>query len=246
MQKGKLLTNMGKLERIDKIIASQGRYSRSEVRKLVAKQKIYLDGEPVRDPGTKADPESSLISVDGEAVSVKKNVYLMLNKPAGYVSATEDKNQPVVLELVPAEFSGRELFPMGRLDKDTTGLMVISDDGVMAHNILSPKKHVKKVYDVELDVPATDEMVRRFAEGIELNDGVCKAAGMEITGEKAARVTLSEGRYHQIKRMFGCCGAKVVRLHRVAMGNLWLPEELLPGECRELTERELRLLQERG
>ena len=235
---------MAKLERIDKIIASQGKYSRSEVRKLAAKGKIYVDGILVKDPGTKADPENSRISIEGEAVSVKKNIYLVLNKPAGYVSATEDKNQAVVLELVPEEFSGRELFPMGRLDKDTTGLMVITDDGVMAHNILSPKKHVKKVYEVELDIKATDEMVRRFSEGIELSDGVCKAADMEITGENSARVTLSEGRYHQIKRMFGCCGAKVTKLHRVSIGDLKLPADLMPGECRELTENELCLLQE--
>ncbi len=236
---------MGKLERIDKIIASQGRFSRSEVRKLASKGKIYVDGTMIKDPGTKTDPEKSLITVDGEAVSIKKNVYLVLNKPMGYVSATEDRNQPVVLELVPEEYSGRELFPMGRLDKDTTGLMIISDDGVMAHNILSPRKHIKKVYDVELDIEVTAEMARCFAEGVELSDGVCKAAEMAITGQKTARVTLSEGRYHQIKRMFGCFGAKVVSLHRVAMGNLTLPADLAPGECRELTESELCLLQEK-
>ena len=122
--------------------------------------------------------------------------------------------------------------------------MIITDDGAMAHNILAPKKHVQKVYQVELDIPVTEEMARGFAEGVELNDGVCKEAGLEITGEYSAKVTLREGRYHQIKRMFGCFGAKVTELHRLAMGDLWLPEDLAEGECRELTDEELKLLQQ--
>lgn len=236
---------MGKLERIDKIIASQGQYSRSDVKKLISKQKIQVNGAVVKDSGMKADPEVCSITVDGKELKIKKNVYLMLNKPQGYVSATEDKNQPTVLDLVPEEFAVRELFPMGRLDKDTTGLMVITDDGIMAHNVLSPRKHVSKIYEVVLDVPATDDMVKRFADGIELNDARCKAAEMIITGENTARVTLHEGRYHQIKRMFGCCGAKVLKLHRTAIGNLELPIDLGEGQCRELTAEELLMLQEK-
>jgi len=174
----------------------------------------------------------------------KRNVYLMLNKPKGYVSATEDRDHQTVLELVPSEFAGRDIFPAGRLDRDTTGLMIITDDGALAHNILAPKKHVQKIYHVELDIPVTEEMAQGFAEGVELNDGVCKEAGLEIVGEYAARVTLKEGRYHQIKRMFGCYGAKVVELHRLAIGNLHLPDDLAVGECRELTEEELKLLQQ--
>lgn len=203
-----------------------------------------IDGEVIKSSSVKVDPAKSVITIDGRELSVKKFVYLMLNKPKGYVSATEDRDHQTVLDLVPEEFSGRGMFPAGRLDRDTTGLMIITDDGVLAHNILAPKKHVQKIYHVELDIPVTEEMALGFAQGVELNDGICKEAGLEITGTMTAKVTLKEGRYHQIKRMFGCFGAKVVELHRLAMGNLHLPEDLPVGECRELTEDELKLLQQ--
>ena len=232
------------MERIDKIIASQGKYSRSDVKGLIAKRRVAIDGVVIKSSSEKADPAVNRISIDGVDITVKKQVYLMLHKPKGYVSATEDKEHQTVLELVPEEYSGRELFPAGRLDRDTTGLMIITDDGVMAHNILAPKKHVQKIYHVVLDIPVTAEMQKGFADGVELNDGVCKAAGLEITGEYTATVTLKEGRYHQIKRMFGCYGAKVVELHRLAMGDLYLPADLEEGQCRELTAEELKQLQQ--
>ena len=232
------------MERIDKLIASQGLYSRSDVKYLVNRKRVTVDGKVITSASQKADPEKSVILLDGKPFQVKKQVYLMLHKPKGYVSATTDKEHQTVLALVPQEFRGRDLFPAGRLDKDTTGLMIITDDGVLAHNILSPKKHVQKVYQVELDIPVTEEMQQGFAEGVELNDGVCKDAKLIITGEKTAEVTLKEGRYHQIKRMFGCFGAKVVELHRLAMGDLYLPAELEEGQCRELTEEELKQLQQ--
>ena len=231
------------MERIDKIIASQGLYSRSDVKYLVKHKRVAVDGEAVTSSSRKADPEVSVITIDGKPLIFKKQLYLMLHKPQGYVSATEDKTQPTVLELVPQAYKGRELFPAGRLDKDTTGLMLLTDDGVLAHNILSPRKHVQKVYRVELDIPVTKEMQEGFAAGGQLNDGVCKAAKLVILGEKTAEVTLREGRYHQIKRMFGCFGAKVVSLHRLAMGNLYLPADLPEGACRELTAEELNQLQ---
>ena len=232
------------MERIDKIIASQGQYSRSDVKKLISKKQVAVNGEVVKSANVKADPLKDRITVKGAELNFKRNVYLVLNKPKGYVSATEDRDHQTVLELVPEEFAGRDIFPAGRLDRDTTGLMIITDDGALAHNILAPKKHVQKIYHVELDIPVTEEMARGFAEGVELNDGVCKEAGLEITGEYSARVTLKEGRYHQIKRMFGCYGAKVVELHRLTMGNLHLPDDLAVGQCRELTEEELKLLQQ--
>ena len=232
------------MERIDKIIASQGKYSRSDVKGLVAKGRVQVDGVRIKSSSVKADPAINRISIDGVDITVKQHIYLMLNKPKGYVSATEDKEHQTVLELVPEEYAGRELFPAGRLDRDTTGLMIITDDGVMAHNILSPKKHVQKVYHVTIDIPVTEEMQKGFADGVALNDGVCKAAGLEIRGEYTAIVTLKEGRYHQIKRMCGCFGAKVVELHRVAMGDLYLPSDLPEGQCRELTETELNKLQQ--
>lgn len=233
------------MERIDKIIASQGKYSRKEVKALIAKGRVSVDGETVKSSSVKADAAKQRIAVDGKLLDFKENVYLMLNKPQGYVSATEDREHPTVLELVPEEFSGRDIFPAGRLDKDTTGLMIITDDGVLAHNILAPKKHVPKMYHVRLDIAVTEEMRDGFQRGVELNDGVCKSAELEQTGEFTAKVTLHEGRYHQIKRMFGCFGAEVVELKRLSMGKLNLPDELAEGECRELTPDELRLLQER-
>ena len=233
------------MERIDKIIASQGKYSRSEVKTLIAKKKVTLNGEVIKSSSVKADPNTAVIVVNGEELNFKKFIYLMLNKPKGYVSATEDRDHQSVLDLVPMEFEGRDLFPAGRLDRDTTGLMIITDDGQMAHNILSPKKHVQKIYHVELDIPVTEEMAKGFEDGVELNDGVCKEASLEITGEKTCFVTLKEGRYHQIKRMFGCFGAEVLELKRIRMGNFRLPEDLAEGESRELTEEELNLIKEK-
>lgn len=233
------------MERIDKIIASQGQYSRKEVKALIAKGRIAVDGRVVSSSSEKADPMTMLLTVDGKPLEFKRNLYLVLNKPKGYVSATEDREHPTVLELVPQEYRGWDLFPAGRLDRDTTGLMIITDDGVLAHNILAPKKHVPKRYHVELDIPVTEEMRLGFSEGVMLNDGVCKAADLIKTGEKTAEVTLREGRYHQIKRMFGCFGAEVVELKRLGMGRLTLPEDLAEGECREMSEEELALLQEK-
>lgn len=233
------------MERIDKIIASQGQYSRKEVKALIAKGRIAVDGRIVSSSSEKADPMTMLLTVDGKPLEFKRNLYLVLNKPKGYVSATEDREHPTVLELVPQEYRGRDLFPAGRLDRDTIGLMIITDDGVLAHNILAPKKHVPKRYHVELDIPVTEEMRLGFSEGVMLNDGVCKAADLIKTGEKTAEVTLREGRYHQIKRMFGCFGAEVVELKRFGMGRLTLPEDLAEGECREMSEEELALLQEK-
>ena len=233
------------MERIDKIIASQGQYSRKEVKALIAKGRIAVDGRVVSSSSEKADPLTTQISIDGKPLAFKRNLYLVLNKPKGYVSATEDRDHPTVLELVPQEYRGRDLFPAGRLDRDTTGLMIITDDGALAHNILAPKKHVPKLYHVELDIPVTEEMRLGFSEGVMLNDGVSKAADLIKTGEKTAEVTLREGRYHQIKRMFGCFGAEVLELKRLGMGRLTLPEDLAEGECREMSEEELALLQEK-
>ena len=233
------------MERIDKIIASQGQYSRKEVKALIAKRRIAVDGRIVSSSSEKADPMTMLLTVDGKPLEFKRNLYLVLNKPKGYVSATEDREHLTVLDLVPQEYRGRDLFPAGRLDRDTTGLMIITDDGVLAHNILAPKKHVPKRYHVELDIPVTEEMRLGFSEGVMLNDGVCNAADLIKTGEKTAEVMLREGRYHQIKRMFGCFGAEVVELKRFGMGRLTLPEDLAEGECREMSEEELALLQEK-
>ena len=228
------------MERLDKVIASQTSYSRKDVKELIRKKRIKVNDEIVLKSDIKIDPNNDIISVDNKVLIIKKYVYLMLNKPKGYVSATEDKNDKTVLDLVPEEYRHRDLFPAGRLDKDTTGLMIITDDGTFAHNILSPGKHISKTYNVTIDIPMTEEMVQGFKDGVQLIDGECKTASLEITGQYTGIVILTEGRYHQIKRMFGCYKAKVIELERIAMGNFYLPEDLAQGECREFTEEELK------
>ena len=227
------------MERLDKVIGSQTNYSRKDVKDLVKKKAILVNGEVVLKSDVKVDTSIDKIVVLGEELVFKKYVYLMLNKPKGYVSATEDKNDKTVLELVPNEYRHRNLFPAGRLDKDTTGLMIITDDGEFAHNILSPKKHISKTYNVTIDIDMNDEMVLGFKEGVMLSDGECKSASLEITGKNTGIVVLTEGRYHQIKRMFGCFGAKVVELERIKMGNFSLPGDLKLGEVREFSFLEL-------
>lgn len=230
------------MERLDKVISNQLGYSRKEVKDLVKNKRVLINEVLALKSDIKVDINTDVIKVDGEEIDVKKFVYLMLNKPKGYVSATEDKTMPTVLELVPMEYSHRDLFPAGRLDRDTTGLMLITDDGEFAHNILSPKKHVKKTYNVVIDIPMTEEMVVGFKNGVNLIDGECKSSELIITGEYSGTVILTEGRYHQIKRMFGCFGAKVLELERVGMGNFSLPEDLELGECREFSDEELILI----
>lgn len=232
------------MDRIDKIIGNQTQYSRKDIKKLISEKRVQVNGEIILKSDIKVDIDKDVISIDGININIKKHVYLVLNKPKGYISATEDRSMPTVLDLIDKKYSHRELFPAGRLDKDTTGLMIITDDGQFAHDILSPKKHVSKTYEVTIDIPTNDDMVKGFKEGINLNDGKCKTAIMEITGEYTARVILTEGRYHQIKRMFGCYGAKVVKLHRVKMGNLVLPKDLKEGESRELTFEEFKKIKE--
>ena len=232
------------MERLDKVISNQIGYSRKEVKDLVKQKRITINGDIALKSDVKVDVLVDKIFVDGEEISFKKFVYLMLNKPKGYVSATEDKNMPTVLELVPDEYLHRDLFPAGRLDRDTTGLMLITDDGEFAHNILSPKKHVKKTYNVTIDIPMTEEMVNGFKNGVNLIDGECKEAELTITGEYTGVVVLTEGRYHQIKRMFGCYGAKVIELNRICIGNLYIPKELKLGQVREATYIELQKIQE--
>ena len=231
------------MERIDKVIGNQTGYSRKEIKELIRKEKIILNDELVKKADIKINPDTDVIKIDNKEVEIKKYVYLILNKPKGYISATEDKNTKTVLELVPEKYRHRNLFPTGRLDKDTTGLMIITDDGVFAHNILSPSKHVTKTYNVTIDIPITEEMIIGFKEGIKLNDGECKPSNLEKIGTNTGVVTLTEGRYHQIKRMFGCFGAKVLELQRIKIGNLSLQNNLSLGETRELTIEELNKIQ---
>lgn len=230
------------MERLDKIISSRTGLSRKDAKSEISSGKVKINGAIVRSPEYKVS-ENDEILLGERKINGKTHSYLVLHKPKGYVSATEDPEQKTVIELVPPELFRNGIFPAGRLDKDTTGLMIITDDGDFAHRILAPRKHVPKKYAVTIDLPVTDEMERGFSEGIELSDGICKSAKLLKTGDFTCEVTLSEGRYHQIKRMFGCFGAKVTELHRLSMGGFCLPENLLPGECRELTNEELALIE---
>lgn len=232
------------MERLDKIISTQTGYSRKDVKELIKKKRVLVNEEVVTKSDIKVNPEIDIVLLDGRKISFKKYVYLMLNKPKGYISATEDRTMQTVLDLVPEEYLHRNLFPAGRLDKDTTGLMLMTDDGNFAHNILSPQKHVDKTYNVTIDIPLTLEMVEGFKNGVMLNDGKCKKAILEIKDTYNATVILTEGRYHQIKRMFGCFGAKVMELERIAIGKFKLPNDLELGMCREFTEEELKQIQQ--
>lgn len=232
------------LERLDKLLSNQSTWSRREVRSLVWKGRVKVDGLPVTDPKQRIDWETSQIEVDGKPMRLRAYLYLMMNKPAGVVSASRDGRYPTVVDLVPDSLKRKGMFPAGRLDKNTTGLVVITDDGALAHRILSPKNHVPKVYLARLDRPVTQEMAEGFSAGVPLADGeVCLPAQLAQVEESLAQVTLREGMYHQIKRMFACYGATVLELRRISMGGLSLDEALAPGECRELTPDEVVLLQ---
>ena len=230
------------MDRLDKVISSQTEFSRGDVKKLLKANLITLNGEIVNKPNIYVDTDKDKIVVDGKEIDYKKYVYLVLNKPKGYISATTDGNYPVVVELVPFEFQNRNIFPCGRLDKDTTGLMILSDDGDFSHNILSPKKHISKKYLVEVDKDLNDSMIEDFREGIKLKDFECKSSILEIIDKRHCYVTLTEGKYHQIKRMFQSYGIKVLELKRISMGKLELPDSLEEGECRELTSDEFNSL----
>lgn len=229
-------------ERIDKIIADQGKYSRSQVRELCRRGQVTLNGAIVKDAGTKADREQDELTVAGERVDSRARIYLMMNKPAGVVSASRDPREKTVVDLVPEPLRRRGLFPAGRLDKDTVGFVLLTNDGDFAHRMLSPKHHVPKTYEALVTGNPDEKTVEAFAAGMTLEDGsVCRPAELTLVrpGEPAlVRVVLHEGMYHQIKRMFLCQGCEVVGLKRIQMGGLPLDENLAPGECREILTKE--------
>ena len=237
-------------ERLDKLIASQGKLSRSDVKKMVKSGRVTVDGAVVKSADIKVDADKSVISVDGKALNYKKNIYIMLNKPQGVISASNAKTQKTVVDLVPPELYRDGLFPAGRLDGDTVGFVLITDDGDFAHRILSPKNHIMKTYHATLRSPLTEEDIAAFKNGIELSDGtLCLEAEvrmLEKTDEPIAEVKICEGKYHQVKRMFAALGNKVLYLKRVRMGGLDLDESLEEGQCREITAEEMLLLSEKN
>lgn len=230
------------MERLDKIIASQGKLSRSEVKKLVKGGRITVDGVTVKSSDVKVE-SSAVIAIDGKELICKKHIYIMLNKPKGVISATEDRTQKTVLDLVPRELFRKGLFPAGRLDGDTTGFVLITDDGDFAHRILSPKNHIMKTYHATLRDELTDADIVKFKEGLTLGDGTeCMEAHVRVLEGNVAEIKICEGKYHQVKRMFAAIGNKVLELRRVKMGELELDESLAEGECREITQDEIERL----
>lgn len=229
------------MERLDKLLASTGHWSRKEVKDLVRHGRVLADGVPVARPEEKFDPDTTCIQVDGAQVDCAAHVYLLMNKPAGILSATEDRRQKTVLDLLPDYLRKRDLFPAGRLDKDTVGLLLITDDGDLAHKLLSPKKHVDKIYYAKVDGVLDQTDVEALAEGMTLGDGLhCLPAGLEPLEEgTACYVTLREGKYHQVKRMLAARGKPVTFLQRLSMGPLKLDPALEPGAWRHLTGEEL-------
>ena len=232
------------MERLDKIISTGGGVSRSDARKLILKGKASVNGKTVRDIAFKVDPNTDEICLFGESVTYKKYLYLIMNKPKGVLTATEDKNKQTVIDLIPDSLRRRDLFPVGRLDKDTTGLLIITNDGDFAHQLLSPNKKIPKKYLVTLDNEVGEELIPKFKEGLTLADGTkLSSAGLEILSDAhKAFVTITEGKYHQIKRMFGIFNLGVNELKRVSFAGLELPETLLEGEIRELTVNEMECI----
>ncbi|MEW8968371.1 pseudouridine synthase [Exiguobacterium alkaliphilum] len=229
--------------RIDKLLANMGYGSRKDVKLLLKQGAVQVDGQPVKDAKRHVKPETEVVTVFGEAVDYKPFVYLMMNKPEGVVSATEDQVETTVLELIDPSYAHYELFPVGRLDKDTTGLLLLTNDGAFNHALMSPRKHVDKVYIAEIDGEMTVDDVRRFAEGVELEDGyTTKPARLEVISRNGRRsmirLTLSEGKYHQVKRMVAAVGKHVERLERIQIGTLELDPTLERGAYRELTQEE--------
>lgn len=226
-----------KKQRLDKFISNQLNISRSIVRDGIKSGEVTVNGITVKNPSYTIDVEKDGVIYKNTTIEYKEYIYILMNKPMGVLSASNDKSRTTVVDLVPDEMKRNGLFPVGRLDKDTTGLLLITDDGVFAHDCISPKKAIPKSYIAELDGEVTDDMIKKFADGVVLADGtVCKSAKLQRIGDKTARIIITEGKYHQIKRMFGTQDLGVNKLHRESIGNLHLPENLKEGQCIELTK----------
>lgn len=227
------------MERLDKIISATGKKSRREVREMVRQGRVLVDGKPAPAADMKVDPQTAVILLDGEPLGYEKFTYVMLHKPAGVLTATEDRRQETVLDLLPPELRRRALSPVGRLDKDTEGLLLLTNDGQLAHRLLSPKSHVGKVYYARVGGALEPGDIAAFAAGMTLGDGLeCLPAGLEILSPTEALVTLREGKFHQVKRMLAARGKPVLYLKRLSMGRLRLDPALAPGAWRMLTEEE--------
>lgn len=242
---------MKQTQRLDKILAHVGIGSRSELKRLAKEGAIYVNGAKVKDSGMQVNPDKDIIQVNGETVRYREFVYLMMNKPQGVVSATEDNRDRTVVDLLDEAYAPFEVFPVGRLDKDTEGFLLLTNNGKLAHNLLSPRKHVPKTYFARVEWEVTEEDIEAFSQGVTLDDGyetlpgILKilSAGNEDSGVLSEiELTIMEGKFHQVKRMFQAVDKKVAYLKRISMGPLSLDPSLALGQVRELTDEELTAL----
>lgn len=235
------------MERIDKILSNLGYGTRKDLKKIVKNGMVQVNGITIKDSAMKVDPEKDKIVINGEEIFYREFIYLMMNKPAGVISATFDNKDETVIDLLEVEHQVFEPFPVGRLDKDTVGLLLLTNDGDLNHRLISPKWKVDKVYFAKIDQKVTQEDIEKFKHGITLDDGYrCKEAILEIqkASEEGSEIvlTIQEGKFHQVKRMFEAVGKKVTYLKRIEFGTLPLDEDLEEGEYRELTEEEIAIL----
>lgn len=239
---------MAKPMRLDKLLCEMSVGTRSEVKQMIKKGKITVDGAVVKKPEMKVDPDTAEITAEGRSISYAKEEYIMLHKPAGVVSATKDNKDKTVLDLI-TDSKRKDLFPVGRLDKDTEGLLLLTSDGELAHQLLSPKKHVDKTYYAKIRGIVDEEDVKRFAEGLDIGEDSltlpAKLVILDSKEESEIEVTIQEGKFHQIKRMFHAVGKEVVYLKRLSMGSLVLDETLEKGAYRPLSEEEIMKLKNR-
>lgn len=231
------------MERLDKLLAGTGKWSRREVKALVRQGLVRVDGRLAASAEDKLDPAAAIITVAGETISLCRFTYVMLHKAASVLTATEDRKQPTVLDLLPPELRRIGLAPVGRLDKDTEGLLLLTNDGELAHRLLSPKYHVEKRYFARVDGELSAADAEAFARGMTLGDGLeCLPAGLEVLPDRVCIVTLREGKFHQVKRMLAARGAPVLYLKRLSMGPLTLDDSLAAGAYRLLRAEEISAL----
>ena len=226
--------------RLDKLLAECGVASRKEIRQLIRSGRVSVDGAAAASPEMKLDPYKALVCLDGTKIEYAKYHYYMMNKPAGVLSATDDGRQKTVLDLVTPEMRKIGLFPVGRLDKDTTGLLLLTNDGEFAHRVISPRSGIVKVYHARTEAPVDEADITAFKEGLTLGDGTkCLPAGLKLLPDGSCLVEVMEGKYHQVKRMLSSRGKPVTELKRLSIGGLKLDKALLPGSFRALEENEL-------
>lgn len=230
------------MKRLDKLLSDAGVAGRKDLKTMIRQGRVQVDGRTVTSPEEKFDETTVSVTVDGGTISTSGTYYYMMDKPAGVVTATEDRTERTVLDLLPPEIRRQGVFPVGRLDKDTTGLLLLTNDGDFAHQIISPKSHVQKCYVARVDGIPDEADVEVFRAGLTLKDGtVCRPAVLEIDGTDTCRVRVEEGKYHQVKRMLAARGKPVLALRRVSIGGLLLDETLGAGGIRPLTTQELSL-----